>query len=260
MSTGKGNKINQLLRSHPSGTVILSSWLTENGYSPELQKRYRNSKWLESIGTGAMIRNGDHVTIEGAIYALQTQACLSVHPGGRSALSIHGKAHFLELSSKSLVLFGSPEERLPVWFEQYDWGYSMRFYRSGFLPADMGFAEVDFKDFTYKISDPIRAMLECLYLVPQRQSLIECSEIMEGLNNLRPSRVQSLLENCGSVKVKRLFLYLAQKSGHAWLKHVQLNAVDMGKGKRSIIKGGVYIPEFQITVDKELEKEDEGQL
>ncbi|MDD7886801.1 AbiEi antitoxin N-terminal domain-containing protein [Flavivirga sp. 57AJ16] len=33
MSTKKGFKINQLLQSQPSGTVFLSSWLVQHGYS-----------------------------------------------------------------------------------------------------------------------------------------------------------------------------------------------------------------------------------
>jgi hypothetical protein len=67
--------------------VALSSWLMKSGYSFDLQKRYRESGWLESIGTGAMIRAGDRVDWEGAIYALQKQAGLNIHPGGRSALA-----------------------------------------------------------------------------------------------------------------------------------------------------------------------------
>ncbi len=89
---------------------------------------------------------------------------------------------------------------------------------------DLGYTEMEFKNFKFKISDPARAMMECLFLVPNRQSLIECYEIMEGLNSLRPTHVQALLEHCNSVKVKR-----------------------------SIVKGGVYDPKYQITVDKELE-------
>ena len=260
MSTDNESKINQLLQSLPEGTVVLSSWLGEMGYSPELLKRYRKSNWLESIGTGAMIRKGDHVTYEGAIYALQQQANLSIHPGGRTALNIHGKAHYLELSTKSVVLFGAGEEQLPTWFKRHKWEYSTKYYRSVFLPTDLGYTEIEYKNFKYKISDPTRAMMECLYLVPNKPSLLECYEIMEGLNNLRPPHVQALLEQCSSFKVKRLFLYLAKKSGHAWVKHIHLDKIELGKGKRSIVKGGVYDPEYQITVDKELGLEDERRL
>lgn len=64
--------------------------------------------------------------------------------------------------------------------------------------------------------------MECLYLAPEKQQLLECYEMMEGLNNLRPNLVQQLLEACQSVKVKRLFLYMAEKSGHDWVKYLNL--------------------------------------
>ncbi len=73
------------------------------------------------------------------------------------------------------------------------------------------------------------------------------------LNNLRPASVQSLLEACTSVKVKRLFLYLADKAGHDWHNYLKLEKVDLGSGKRSIVKDGVYVSQYQITVPKELE-------
>jgi hypothetical protein len=40
---------------------------------------------------------------------------------------------------------------------------------------------------------------------------------MEGLNTLRPDLVQELLEKCSSVKVKRLFMHLAEQFQHPWL-------------------------------------------
>jgi hypothetical protein len=75
---------------------------------------------------------------------------------------------------------------------------------------------------------------------------------MEGLNNLRPKHVQKLLEQCKSVKVKRLFLYLAKKSGHAWFSYLNLKAIDLGSGKRSIVKNGVYDSTYRITIQKAL--------
>ena len=94
MSTENKLKINQLLSSHVPGTVLLSSFLSQQGYSLDLQRRYRKSEWLESIGSGAMIRSGDEVGFEGAVYALQKQAGLTIHPGGITALSLLGRAHF----------------------------------------------------------------------------------------------------------------------------------------------------------------------
>ena len=95
--------------------------------------------------------------------------------------------------------------------------------------------------------------MECLYLAPKSQPLLEVFELMEGLNNLRPAAVQQLLEACTSVKIKRLFLYLADKAGHEWLSYIKLDRVDLGSGKRAIVSDGVYVSKYQITVPRELE-------
>lgn len=256
MSTVEQTKINHLLAAMPPGTAVLSPWLTRQGYSADLQKRYRKSRWLESIGDGAMVRTGDSVDYYGALYALQKQASLQAHPGGRTALSLLGKAHYLQLASSRVVLFGGKGEALPKWFRDHDWKTAIEYHTTSFLPGDLGLEDFEVKNFSIKISSAARAMMECLYLAPQKQELVECSELMEGLNNLRPALVQQLLEQCSSIKVKRLFLYLAEKAGHEWLQHLDLQKIDLGKGKRSLVKNGIYIPKYQITMPKELANHD----
>jgi hypothetical protein len=46
---------------------------------------------------------------------------------------------------------------------------------------------------------------------------------------------------------------MADKAGHDWLSYLNLEKVDLGSGKRSIVKDGVYVPKYQITIPKELE-------
>ncbi|MBD0780119.1 type IV toxin-antitoxin system AbiEi family antitoxin [Maribacter sp. ANRC-HE7] len=248
MSTDKKIKINQLLSTQPSGIVYLSSWLVKEGYSLDLQKRYRNSDWLTSIGTGAMIRSGDNVGYEGAIFALQKQVGQFIHPAGKTALSLLGKAHYLELSPKKVTVFGGQHEKLPTWCKTHDWGIKLDYYSSSFLPSEIGLVEVELKTFSIKVSSAARAILECLFLAPKNQELVECYQLMEGLNNLRPNLVQNLLESCTSIKVKRLFLFLAEKANHSWVKHLNIEKIDLGSGKRSIVKNGVYNPKYKITV------------
>ena len=218
----KEQKINYLLHSQPSGVVYLSSWLSENGFSTQLLNRYKKSNWLYSIGTGAWMRVGDKPTYEGALYALQQQANSSTHIGGKTALSLLGKPHYLELSTRQITLFGSNEEKLPAWFSKYDWGLKVNYYSSSFLPPKAGLQTLDQHAFSLQISNPIRALLECLYLSPKKQELLECYEIMEGLNNLQPKQVQELLEQCTSIKVKRLFLCMAEKTKHEWFNYINL--------------------------------------
>jgi hypothetical protein len=254
MTTENITKINQLLQSQPAGIVLQSSWLAGQGYSLNLQKYYRKSHWLQSIGTGALVRAGDTVGYEGAVYALQKQTGLSVHPGGRTALSLLGKAHYLDFATSRVVLFGGKGENLPLWFKKHPWGVKLDYFQTTFLPPELGLTEVEFKNFSIKVSGATRALMECLYLAPKKQELKECFELMEGLNNLPPKQVQTLLEKCRSVKVKRLFLYLAEKAGHGWFKHLDMKAIDLGKGKRSIVKNGIFVDKYAITIPTELEK------
>jgi len=253
MNTTKQTKINQLLQRHPRGAVILSSWLSSHGYSSELQKQYRRSGWFESIGKGAMIRSGDHVGYEGGIFALQSQLGMSVHPGGKTALAMQGFAHFLSLGHQQIDLFGINGEVLPHWFEHRDWGIKFRYVRTDILPIDVDFVEYDFGSFAIKISGKVRAMMECLHLSPEKQDLMECFYLMESLTSLRPEKVQQLLEQCRSIKVKRLFLFMAEKAGHDWSKQLDVSEIDLGSGKRSIVPNGVFVPKYGITVPKELD-------
>ena len=55
---------------------------------------------------------------------------------------------------------------------------------------------------------------------------------------MRADVVQSLLEQCASVKGKRLFLHLAEKHHHAWFKSLDLAGVTLGSGKRMLFAGG----------------------
>ncbi|MEX2371969.1 MAG: type IV toxin-antitoxin system AbiEi family antitoxin domain-containing protein, partial [Bacteroidales bacterium] len=70
--------------------------------------------------------------------------------------------------------------------------------------------------------------------------------------NLRPKILQELLENCNSIKVIRLFLYMASKANHQWLDFVDQSRIDLGTGDRVIVKGGVYIKKYKISLPKEL--------
>jgi hypothetical protein len=253
MSLENQYKINNLLKEWPKGTVYLTSWLTNNGYSNQLLNRYKNSNWIETVGLGAVKQSGDVITVEGALYALQKQAGGNIHPGGKTALSMLGKSHYLEFSTKRMVLFGDAKEKLPSWMANYHWGVELEYFGSSFLPDGLGLVQKEVKNFTINISGAPRALMECLYLAPKKQDLIECYELMEGLNNLRPNSVQQLLEKCSSVKVKRLFLYMAEKAQHPWLDYLDLQKIDLGKGNRSLVENGVYVSKYKITVPKELE-------
>jgi hypothetical protein len=252
MSLHKQTNINHVLQSWPSGTVGLADWLDRNGVSRQLRQRYIKTAWIESLGRGAFQRYGDEVDWLGALYSLQQEAGMPIHVGGRTALGLQGMAHYIELNAQTAQLFAPRGVQLPTWFRHHDWGQRIDLHNTDFLPSDIGVVTVEHKLFVVKISGAARACLECLYLAPDEFDLVEAYELIEGLSTLRPSTVQALLEACHSIKVIRLFLYMAEKAGHAWAGHLVVGNINIGRGKRSLAADGVYIPKYQITVPKEL--------
>lgn len=102
-------------------------------------------------------------------------------------------------------------------------------------------------------STPERAILELLDELPDHESFDQADQLMGALATLSPRRLQRLLEDCVSVKVKRLFFYFADRHGHAWLKALDRDAIDLGSGNRVLAKGGRLDPTYKITVPRSLD-------
>lgn len=247
------SKIGRLLQEYPKGLVLLSSWLVSKGYPYELQQQYRKSGWLTSIGNGAMLKSNDPFLLSGALAALQSQAKINIHLGGRSALELNGIAHYLQLGSLEATLFALGKTKLPSWFINNKWDVEYTLFRTTLFKSDtIGLVDYHYAGINMNISSPGRAMMECLSLCPNEFSLTEAYELMEGLPTLRPKQVQELLENCKSIKTKRLFLYFAEKAGHSWPKYIDMKNVDLGSGNRSLASHGILVPKYKLVLPKEL--------
>lgn len=251
MSSEPRTKLNCLLRAWPQGTVAVSRWLEEQGAYQQLLHEYGKSGWIERIGQGAHMRAGDTVEWTGGLYALQKHLKLPVHAGAKTALQMQGYAHFLPLGKGGPIsLFGTPGTRLPTWFRRYDWEVNLRYVTTKLFAddPDAGLTTKTQGGWAVTLSAPERAMMEVLHLVPGKETFEEASLLMQGLTTLRPRLVQSLLEQCQSVKVKRLFMFLAGRHSHAWARKLDLSKVDFGKGKRMVVKGGRFDAKYRITV------------
>lgn len=251
--------LNPLLRQWPRGMVADSRWLAAHGVTRQLAKTYKQAGWLDALGHGAFLRAGDTARWSGGLHTVQRDSNCSIHPGGKTALSLLGYGHFLEWGEDApLWVFGRPGERLPAWFVRGPWKDRLRFVAASLFEESAGlsatFVEREVDGLPLRLSSPERAMLEVLYSVPRQQSVEEAALLMEGLPTLRPKLVQSLLESCTSVKVKRLFLALAELSNHAWLSKLDLSRVDLGSGKRQIVSGGRLHPKYRITLPASLVK------
>lgn len=247
------DKINRLIRQWQKGDIKLSSTLNGMGYKNDLLKKYVQSGWLESLGYGAYKLADDNVEWYGGIYALQEQKESNIHPGGKTALILKGYSHYLSNSPDRVDLFGRKADLLPKWFKDQDWGIRINYIQTKMFNYNNinYYTSILHKNFGLTISSPELAAMEMLSLIPKGQSFDEAAKIMEGLTTLRPQLVQNLLEECNSVKVKRLFLFITQKQDHLWLKELDLKSINLGSGKRSIVQNGVFDRKYNITIPKE---------
>lgn len=245
-------KINELLQRWPKGTVAIHAWLKTQDISRKLAAQYYRRGWIDPIGQGAFVRRGDKVEWPGGVYAIQKSAGKRMHPGGRTALELHGLAHVLRLSARAPVyLYGAPGLRLPAWFRAHDWHHSIKYSATGLFSRDLGLTARSFGDFSIEISSPARALLEYLDGFPDDASFEEAAELVEALTTPRPEALQALLEACTSVKVKRMFLFLADRAKHPWRSRLKDKRIKLGRGKRSLVPNGKFDSRYLITVPAE---------
>jgi hypothetical protein len=254
MTKHKLTKINQLLKAWPRGTVALQAWLTKQNVSKGLANHYVSAQWLERIGKSAFIISGDGVDWTGGIYALQ-QDGFQIHVGAKTALEMQGHAHFIPFhGARSVWVFKpSTETRtLPQWMRNFfAQQIKINLRKSDlFNKYELGLTKQTFATYDITIASRERAMMEYLDLVPHLESYSQAIYLMEGLKTLRPDLIQVLLENCNSIKVKRLFMYLAEEENHPWLSRINLSKVNFGKGKRAIGAGGKFNNKYNLSIPK----------
>ncbi|WP_159517817.1 type IV toxin-antitoxin system AbiEi family antitoxin [Sunxiuqinia indica] len=252
MTTQNKTYLKRLFKILQPGCVVTVDWLEAYGISRDLQKYYLKSGWLESIGRSAYKKPGDKIEWQGALNAIQKQTATNVHVGGLSALALQGYSHYFRMNNESLQLFSPLKTKLPKWFTDYNWGLDLQHHLSSFLPSDLGIKVLEQGQIQINVSTPERAIMECLYLAPQKMDLVECFHIFEGLVNLKPKLVNELLTQCNSVKVKRLFLYMTEKANHQWLTFLKTDKIDIGTGNRMLAEKGVHVPKYLLSIPKEL--------
>jgi hypothetical protein len=245
-------KIKQVLDLVPKDSVFFSSWLSSHGIDRKEQTLYVRSGWLERISTGVYKIEGSTPSLYGVVASYNSQIEKRCHIGASSSLDLRGYSHFVAMGKPQAFLFTANEQRLPNWMLNADWDMTIKYFTTSVFKGETGLEQFDYRGHQLLISGPERAFMECLHLAPANYSLMDIYYVMEMLTTLRPKLVQQLLEECSSIKVKRLFLYMAEKSGHQWFKALNMDKVDLGSGKRFLAEGGKYVGKYLITIPKEL--------
>lgn len=252
MNIQNRNKLKTLLNKWPQDSIVTSVWLRNQGISRQLVQSYIKAGWITSLGPGAYQRANSKVKWQEALAGLQKQTNLPVHIGGPTAITIRGASHYLRSNKEIIFLFSSPGVSLPKWFYRYPWKQPIEHIRTSFLPPKLALSTHDYQNTKIITSSLERAIMECLYISPKRFDIMECYQILEGLRLLRPNILQKILINCHSIKVKRLFLYMAEKAQLPVFSKLKFSSIPLGKGDRSIVKNGVYNSKYKISVPEEL--------
>jgi hypothetical protein len=253
----RNTKLNKLLLEWKDGVVYTSPWLTDKGYTPDMLFGYKESNWVKSIGRGAYVKAQDEPVWEGAVHALQKQLNYSIHVGGETALELQGVRHNVSPRLSQCHLYTHSKRRLPAWFTSYDWQVEIKLHISTlFGEKDLGLKSMELKNGVPVLAaEPERAILELLSSVNSKSTFLKVWHLIEGMMTLRPNLVQNLLKDCKSVKVKRLFLFMAETHELPWYEKLKVSEIDLGSGKRTIVKNGKLNNKFKITVPEELVEE-----
>ncbi|MCP5206044.1 MAG: type IV toxin-antitoxin system AbiEi family antitoxin [Hahellaceae bacterium] len=272
MNVQNRSKLNKLEQALPEGLLVDASWLERNGYSRALRSQYVSAGWLQCPTRSVFRRPRGKVSWEQVIISLQTLLGYSLSVGGRTALELQGYAHYVPQTQLKIHLYS--DDKLPSWLLKLPLDQQLITHNRQRLISnatsidtplsldspsvegsvlDGGFRITHWGQWKWPLvmSTPERAYIELLDALPQDETFHMADVIMEGLVNISPRRMQALLEKTKSIKVKRLFFFFADRHQHQWLTRIGRDHIDLGSGKRMLVRGGKLDPVYQITVPQD---------
>lgn len=260
----------------PYGLVVPKSWLLSQGLSRHTLDNWLKSGQLASVVYGVYKQPDAQLTWGDVVCSLQRMGS-DLRPGGLTALTYQGFGHYLALGEhKTIHLYG--EDNLPLWINKLL--PNVTFVRHSHkkllkspvptgverlkemtveMPADLMSSSQDGMK-AVQASSPERAWFEVLLDVPDKISFEHADQLMQGLVNLSPRRLNTLLDYCRNVKVLRLFLWFAERHRYAWCDKLDMSRFTMesgrlGSGKRMLVKGGKLDSKYLITVPTDMYEE-----
>lgn len=258
----------------PEGMPVSKQWLMKRGpaFDRHAVDNLLKSRQLTPLAPGVYIRPATRISWQGVVCSLQSIFKKDLVVGGLTALELHGFAHYLSLSRHRTVnLYG--KDPLPAWL--HDALPTVHFVRHTRLSSLGGSGLVTWEYDTQErslanvqipgqhesawpfiMSSPERAFLEVLMDVPDAMSFEHADQLLQGMTTLSPRRMEPLLRKCTSVKVRRLFYWMAERHSYAWLKKLpkpeDLDELGLGSGNRLLAKKGRLDPKYRITVPEEM--------
>jgi hypothetical protein len=249
----------QLKKLLPVSMVATKQWLLDQGLTLHFVDNAVRSQTLLPLASGVYALHEKSVRWPGVLASLQRMYQKSFHVGGLTALDLAGLTHFLSTGSDVRVDIFS-ESPLPGWINRipvaahFERHSTVRLWPESVMTDPRFLREYSWQEGLPPViySCPEKALLEVLTEVPTTVSFEHADALMQGLSSLSPRKIDALLRACRNIKVKRLFLWLAERNGHAWFKRLAPDSYDLGSGKRVIAQQGRLHPRWSITVPREM--------
>jgi hypothetical protein len=278
------HKLNRLQHILPEGLVVNAPWLQKEGYSRGLIAKYVQNGWLQSPARGIYRRPSSHLPVggpdvwEAAVVSMQQLLDVLITPGGRTALELQGYGHYISTDGPiNIELYGPPSP--PAWILKFPLEHTLKLHPNVLFQTNSEstneklssvwhvasgrfnneHAQIHYTNkpwgaygWPLLMSTPERAALELLAEVPQRETFEQADALLDGLTNLSPKRLNTLLMECRSIKVKRLFMWFGERHNHPWFSKLDKDRINLGSGKRAIVPGGKLDKKYLITVPRDL--------
>ena len=251
-----------LLDQVPPGFLVDARWLAANGMGASVVRNYVARGWLERLAWGVYRRPLPSGTaMQGvvpwktALLSLQWVMKYDVHMGGLSTLDL------LEGACRQqpvIHIYGEP----PSWLMRLRTSKPFTVHpRVMFGCEDTGIErtlEVDSQsdlkialwNWGVRVSSRERALLEILVNLCTDADFDHVDETFMRTHPLRAHLLMEVLAACRSMTARRLFFVFADRHSHGYLKRIDRNAIDLGRGLRTSARGGEVHPKYNVHVPK----------
>ncbi len=255
----------------PYGMLATKKWLAEQGLSAHALDNAVKTDTLLLLASGVYSQYSRSVSWEGVVASMQrmekgsAEAVPPVVVGGLTALGLSGLSQYLSLGNTPHIHLYA-QGKLPTWLARLSLPVKFEGHGTSKLwPETLLKDKAFIREHEWEtelppayFSCPEKAILELLMDLPDAVTFEHADELMQGLVNLSPRKLEKLLKACKSVKVKRLFFWLAKRQSYPWFGKLDVADYDLGSGKRVIAKGGKLDTDYLITVPSHMATNNEG--
>ena len=245
----------------PYGMLATKKWLAAQGLTTHALDNAVKTETLLMLVSGVYSQYTRNLRWEGVVASLQRMEdspVPTVHVGGLTALALSGLSQYLPMGKQVVHLYS--RNKLPSWLARLSLSTIYESHSVKALWSESVMTSEKFiKAYEWEAglppiyySCPEKAILEVLVSTPGTVTIEHVDELMQGLVNLSPRKLDVLIDACRNIKVKRLFFWLAKRQNYLWFKKLNVDKYDLGSGKRVVAKDGKLDKDYLITVPRHM--------